>query len=107
MKPERQAAETAKEASKQALLKQYDHLETYATSIDPSAAAVKIRLKDAREAAEAVDDLKFGSLGHDIMTTLEEQYTRISTARKCLPEFAVALQRGRTSDSSPSQQSID
>ena len=107
MKPERQAAEGAKELSKQALLKQYDHLKDYATSIDPSAAAVKIRLKDAREAAEEVDDLKFKTLGRDIMTTLEEQYTRISTARKCLPGFADASPLGMTNDSSSSQPSVE
>ena len=87
MKPERDAALAAKERAKQSLLEQYDQLKQYATSIDSDAAPVKIRLKQAREAAEAIEETKFEKLAHGIFLTLEERYNKIITARKGVPAF--------------------
>ena len=85
-KPEREAAEDARESSKKVFLTKYEQLKSYATSIDLN--AVKIRLNDAHKAAEAIDELKFESISCNIMTTLEERYDRIVTARACVPGFS-------------------
>ena len=97
-KPERDAAKAAKERAKKALLDQYNQLKQYATSLDSDTAPVKIRLEQAREAAEAVDETKFEKLAHGIFLTLEERYTKIATARKDVLIF-------RTPRSSPEPES--
>lgn len=86
-KAERDAAKAAKERAKQVLLDQYNHLKQYATSLDSDATPVKIRLEQAREAAEAIDETKFEKLAHGIFLTLEERYNKIAAARKDVPGF--------------------
>ena len=86
-KPERDAAIAAKERAKQVLLDQYNHLKQYATSLDSDASPVKIRLEQAREAAEAIDEVKFEELAHGIVVTLDERYKKIANARGNLPVF--------------------
>ena len=78
----RQAAKAVKEALKQDLLTQHDLLEQYARSIDPNAASVKIRLENARKAAEASDSAAYQRLARDIFGTLEERCNEIAAARK-------------------------
>ena len=82
-KPERQAAETAR----QTLLTQYDHLKTYALAIDANASPVKIRLEDARKAVEAFDEVKFQDLAYDICVTLDERANLIAAARENVARF--------------------
>ena len=84
---ERGATKAAKERAKQALLDQYNQLKQYATSLDSDAAPVRIRLEQAREAAEAIEETKFEKLAHGIFLTLEERYNKIATARKDVPIF--------------------
>ena len=86
-KPERDAAKAAKERAKQVLLDQYNRLKQYATSLDSDAAPVKIRLEQAREAVEAIDETQFEKLAHGIYLTLEERYNKITAARKDVPGF--------------------
>lgn len=86
-KPERDAAKAAKERAKQFLLGQYRQLKEYATSLDANAAPVKIRLEQAREAAEAIEEANFEKLAHGIFLTLEERYNKIAAARKDVPGF--------------------
>ena len=97
-KAERDAEKAATERAKQALLDQYNQLKQYATSLDSDAAPVKIRLEQAREAAEAFEGAKFEKLAHGIFVTLEERYNKISAARKDIPVF-------RTPPSSPERMS--
>lgn len=67
------------------LLDQYNQLKQYAESIDSDVAPVRIRLKQARDAAEAADETRFEKLAHGIFLTLEERYDKIAMARKKLP----------------------
>ena len=97
-KAERDAEKAATERAKQALLDQYNRLKQYAISLDSDVAPVKIRLEQAREAAEAMDETEFEKLAHGILLTLEERYDKISAARKDLPVF-------RTPPSSPESMS--
>lgn len=97
-KPERDAAKAAGERAKQTLLDQHNQLKQYATSLDSDAAPVKIRLEQAREAAEAIDETQFEKLAHGIFLTLEERYNKIAAARKDVPIF-------RTPPSSPEPES--
>ena len=106
-KSQRQEAEAAKEHAKQSLLAQYDQLKQYATSIDLDAASVKIRLNNAREAAEASNASKFEQLAHHILETLDERYNRIVAARQNIPTFAkIAIPMAPT-PSPPSPESSD
>ena len=57
-------------------------------SLHPDAAPVKIRLEQAREAVEAIDEAKFETLAYGIFLSLEEQYDRIIAARKDVPGFS-------------------
>ncbi|CAF9915666.1 MAG: hypothetical protein ALECFALPRED_010297 [Alectoria fallacina] len=86
-RPELDAAIAAKDRAKQALLDQYNQLKQYATSLDSDVAPVKIRLEQAREAAEAIDETKFEKLAHGIFLTLEERYNSIAAAREEVPAF--------------------
>lgn len=86
-KPERDTVKAAKERTKQVLLGQYSQLRKYATSLDSDATPVKIRLEQAREAVEAVDETTFEKLAHGIFLTLEERYNKIAVARKDVPSF--------------------
>ncbi len=111
-KPERSAVQAAKEDAKKLLLTQYDELKQYATSIELDAASVKIRLENAREAAEAADRSKFEQLAYGIFVTLEERYDRITAARKGISLFAngvsavipVELMSSQESKDSPESQ---
>lgn len=98
-KAERDAAKAAKERTKQFLLDQYNQVKQYATSLDSDAAPVRIRLEQAREAAEAIDEVKFEKLAHGIFLTLEERYNKIAAARKDVPGF-------RTPPPSPEPESM-
>lgn len=69
------------------MLGQYRQLKEYATSLDANAAPVKIRLEQAREAAEAIEEANFEKLAHGIFLTLEERYNKIAAARKDVPGF--------------------
>ena len=53
----------------------------FACSMDSEASAVKIRLEEARKAANDGKQPKFDTLINEISTTLEEQFTKIATAR--------------------------
>lgn len=87
-KSEREAAEALKNRTKETLLIQYDHLKRYATSLDFDAAPVKIRLENARRAAEAIEKLRFVQLACSISETLEERFDSIAAARNNVPRFA-------------------
>lgn len=87
-KPEREAAEALRKRTKENLLTQHDHLKRYATSLDFDAAPVKIRLENARKAAEAIDELRFAQLACSISETLEERFDSIAAARNKVPQFA-------------------
>ncbi len=106
-KPEREDAEAARDCKKQTLLTQYDQLRHYATSIDFDAAPVKIRLEDARKAAEAVDGLKFMHLARSISETLEERFDSIAAARNNVPKFANSLHVPDPTVAGSSQESTD
>lgn len=69
------------------LLIQYNHLKQYAISLNSDVAPVKIRLEQAREAAETIDESKFEKLAHGIFLTLEERYHLIAAAREDVPGF--------------------
>lgn len=99
-KPEREAAEVTKNGTKHALLTQYDQLKQYATSIDFDAAPVKIRLEDARKAAEVVDELRFAQLARSISETLEKRFDSIAAARNKVPRFAAPTVAGFSQESS-------
>lgn len=90
-RPERDTARAAKERAKQVLLDQYNQLKHYAMSLNSDAAPVKIRLEQAREAAEAVDETKFEKLAHGVFLTLEERYNVIAAAREDVPGFSTPL----------------
>ena len=60
-------------------------------SLNSDAAPVKIRLEQAREAAEAVDETKFEKLAHGVFLTLEERYNVIAAAREDVPGFRTPL----------------
>lgn len=106
-KPERDAAKAAKERAKQALLDQYNQLKQYATSLDSDAAPVKIRLEQAGEAAEAVDETQFEKLAHGIFLTLEERYNNIAAARKDVPIFRTPPSSPEPDSSQELESSID
>lgn len=106
-KVERDAAKAAKERAKQVLLDQYNQLKQYAASLDSDTAPVKIRLEQAREAAEAVDETKFEKLAHGIFLTLEERYKKIISARKDVPGFRTPLPSPEPMASSESMSSQD
>ena len=87
-KAEHQAAKAATERAKAFLLSQYNQLKQYATSLDSDAGPVRIRLEEARKAAEASDEGKFEKLAHSIFLTLEERYNnKIANARNDVPRF--------------------
>ena len=71
-----QQAEKANE-----LKKRYDVLAEYAHAFDFAASSVCIRLKQARQAVEKVDEGTFGELASSIIRTLEEQTAKIMKAR--------------------------
>jgi len=106
-KPERFAVQAAKEDTKQLLLTQYDKLKQYATSIELDTASVKIRLDNAREAAEVADRSKFEQLAHGIFVTLEERYDRIAAARKGISLFANGVSAATPVEAMSSQESKD
>ena len=106
-KPERDAAKAAREQAKQILLNRYNQLEQYATSLDSDAAPVKIRLERARAAVEAVEEIKFERLAHGILSTLEERYDKIATARKNLPVFRTPSTSPETMSSPELTSSLD
>ncbi|CAF9934442.1 hypothetical protein IMSHALPRED_009721 [Imshaugia aleurites] len=85
-KLEGDTAKAAKRAQ-QILLEQYNQLKQFATALDPDAAPVKIRLEQARKAAQAIDEPQFEKLAHGIFLTLDERYSKIAAARKDLPTF--------------------
>lgn len=69
-----------------------ERLKQYAISIDPDTTSVKIRLKDARNAAETLDETKFEKLVHGMWATLEDSFAKIDAARKAtlfLPASAI------------------
>lgn len=102
-KPERAAAEAAKTQTRQSLLAQYDQLKQYATSIDFDASPVRIRLEDARKAADAVNELKFVQLARSISETLDERFNRITAARNIAPKFSSSLPMVAPAESGSSQ----
>ncbi|KAF6233854.1 hypothetical protein HO173_008066 [Letharia columbiana] len=104
---ERDAAKAAKERAKQNLLDQYNQLKQYATSLDTDATPVKIRLEQAREAAEAIDETKFEKLAHGIFLTLEERYNKIAAARTNVPVFRAPVQSSKPTSSQELCQSLD
>lgn len=106
-KPEREAAEAAKNRLKQVLLTQYGQLKQYATSIDFDAAPVKIRLEDARKAAEAADELRFLHLARSISGTLEERFDSIAAARNKVPKFGRSIHVTAPTDAGSSRGSVD
>ena len=63
------------------MILQYEQLQSFAFSMDSEAAAVKIRLKIARKAAETGEQSKFESLVDEISVTLDEQFSKITAAR--------------------------
>ena len=63
------------------LKKRYDVLAEYAHAFDFAASSVYIRLKQAHQAAEMVDEETFGELASSIIRTLEEQTAKIMKAR--------------------------
>ncbi|KAK4696366.1 hypothetical protein P7C71_g1534, partial [Lecanoromycetidae sp. Uapishka_2] len=79
------AAKAAAEQARLALLSQYALIKDYAISIEPDAALVKIRLEDALNAAEAVDERNFQLLVQDILVTLDQTFKMITAARKRIP----------------------
>ena len=89
-KPDLQIAQDAKDRARQSLVAQYDQLKQYALTIHPDAAPVKIRLEEARKAAEEVHETKFEKLAHGIFLTLEEHCNKIAIARKAVPHFLVS-----------------
>ena len=75
---------------KQSMLSTHELLAAYATSLDSEATAVKIRLANALQAAETVDEKTFNKLTLGIWETLEEQFSRVYAARAKLSSFAQA-----------------
>ena len=71
------------------MLADHQLLKAYATSIDPQAAAVHLRLQDALQAAEARDQPKFEKLAHSIKTTLDEIYASIFRTHKDIVDASV------------------
>ena len=63
------------------LLEKLSHLTTYAASFDHTKAAVKIRLAQAREAAEKGSAVDYEKLSSSILEKLEENYSVIEVAR--------------------------
>ena len=86
-KSEREAAELAKTKMRNLLLKKYDRVKRYATAIESDATLVKIRLEDARKAAEAIDETKFRDVTRSIVSTLEERFQSITMAREDLSQI--------------------
>ncbi len=103
--PEREELEASRNRTKQTLLSGYDQLKQYATSMDFDAAPVKIRLEDARKAAEAVDEVKFSRLARSISKTLEERFDSIVVARNKVSN-TWSLQGLASASAEPSQQPV-
>ena len=106
-KTERDAEKAAAERAKHALLDQYNQLKQYAKSIDPDAAPVKIRLEQARKAAEAMDEPEFEGLAHGIFATLEERYSKILAARRDVPVFRTPPSSPESTSSQETNSSLD
>ena len=104
---ENQAAEAATQRAKLFLLGQYDQLKQYAISLDYDAAPVKIRLEEARQAAEVIDEAKFEKVAHGIFLTLEERYNKIANARNQVPRFETPATTPEPSASQESSTSLD
>ncbi|KAK3171985.1 hypothetical protein OEA41_004069 [Lepraria neglecta] len=104
---EHQAAEAATQRAKLFLLGQYDQLKQYAISLDYDAAPVKIRLEEARQAAEVIDEAKFEKVAHGIFLTLEERYNKIANARNEVPRFETPATTPEPSASQESSTLLD
>ena len=97
-----QEAKAASDIKRKYLLDQLEKLKQYATSLDSEAAPVKIRLEDARKAAEAVHVNEFRRLVQDILSSLDERYKQIVAAHDNLPIFVKAF-GANTEDEAPSE----
>ena len=73
---------------RKALVGKYYLLEEYAQALD--FAAVEIRLKQAREAAEGGNKKEFAKLVKSILRTLEEKFAKVSVARAVMPVRTVS-----------------
>lgn len=83
MRRTRSQSEVEQQARARAeLLVHYRQLKQYAISFGVDATPVKIRLEDARKAAEDSEGPKFDKLAKGIWTTLEEHYRKIQTSRQ-------------------------
>lgn len=78
----------AAEQARESLLSQYALIKDYATSVESDAVSVKIRLEEARKAAEAIDERNFQLLIQDILMTLNDRFEKITAARTRLPCFS-------------------
>ncbi|KAL9629680.1 MAG: hypothetical protein Q9164_006771 [Protoblastenia rupestris] len=102
-----------RERARLSLISTHDQITKYAVSLDRDLATVKIRLEDARKAAEAVDESRFEKLVNAIWLTLENQYDNVNAARLGVPKKAISftlpksLNDGTTSLCEDSQRSCD
>ncbi|KAG8529958.1 uncharacterized protein KY384_005439 [Bacidia gigantensis] len=63
------------------MLVSYEAMKAFAASLERGSAAVRIRLEEAREAAESLDQDKFESLARSVSSTLEELFAKTNGAR--------------------------